>query len=181
MTAMPHPSQDSRPRLVVACVALTAAAAVAAVLVLAPTPALPSAVVHRLSRVLVGAGLPWPAATAAADAALNVALFVPWSFLAALLWRRVHWWQWVAVGYLVSASVEGTQWLLLTGRTAQVTDLVSNTAGAAIGAGACFLLVRGGRDPVTGGGASSTGAVRGTAVVTPDEVADGGRQSGHAS
>jgi len=123
--------------------ALAAAAVVGAVLVFTPTPALPAAVLVPLRRVLVIAAFPWAVSTGVADAALYVALFVPWSFAAAMLWRRVHWWQWVAVGYLLSAFIEWTQWLFLAARTAQATDLVANTVGAAIGAGACAFLRRG--------------------------------------
>jgi hypothetical protein len=142
MTAASHRAPTSRRPLLVASAALAAAAVVGAVLVFTPTPELPGMVVHRLSRVLVTAGLPWPVATGIADASLNVALFVPGTFAAALLWPRIQWWQWVAVGYLVSAFIEWTQWLFLVDRTAQVTDLAANTAGAALGAGLCVALRR---------------------------------------
>lgn len=129
-------------RHAVASLALVAAAGIVSFLVLAPTPALPGSVVHQTARLLVHVGFSWPVATSVADTSLNVALFIPASFAAAASWRRVRWWQWVAVGYLVSAAAEATQWLFLPERTAQFRDVVSNTTGAAIGAGAWVLMTR---------------------------------------
>lgn len=136
-------------------------------------------VVRRLSRVLVTAGLPWPVATGIADASLNVALFVPGSFAAALLWPRIHWWQWVAVGYLVSAFIEWMQWLFLVDRTAQLTDLVANTAGAALGAGLCVVL-RHSRWVATADAAAPPRRHL-VGAVPPDTVGDDTERPGHGT
>jgi hypothetical protein len=116
-------------------VALAACAAVGAVLVFAPGASLATEQVHRVARWLVEQGLPYWWAYPVAEFSLNVALFVPGTFVAALVWRRVPWWQWVLAGLSVSLFIELAQYALLTSRTAQVKDLVSNSVGAAVGAG----------------------------------------------
>ena len=72
--------------------------------------------------------------------ALNVLLFVPLGVGVALLTGR-SWW-WVAVlAAVVSGTVEVAQGLWLP-RGATLSDVVTNTAGALLGAGAVNLLAR---------------------------------------
>ncbi len=126
------------PVALAAGVALVLAAVVGAYLVFQPSASVPSSAVQRLAHVLVGLGMPWQTAADVVEFGLNVALFVPGAFAAALLWPRVRWWQWVLVGFAVTASIETLQGVLLDSRNAQVRDLVSNTLGAALGSGAAL-------------------------------------------
>jgi len=105
----------------------------AAYLVLAPDGVVPSWAVSSVASTLVDAGAPpWLADDDLVAFALNVALFLPPFFVAALLWRRVPWWTWAVLGLLVSGAIETTQALFLSQRTPQVADLVSNALGAAL-------------------------------------------------
>lgn len=124
-------------------VGLVLALCAGAVLVFAPGASLASLETQRVGRLLVDAGVPWWHAYDVAEFTLNIALFVPGSLAAAVAWRRVRWWEWVVVGLLVSLAIELTQYAVLVSRTAQVKDLVSNTIGAAIGAGLPVLWRRG--------------------------------------
>lgn len=65
--------------------------------------------------------------------ALNTVMVVPVPLLASLLWRRWSWQAWTAYGFLASCAVEGFQGLFLPERSAQMTDIVSNTLGALVG------------------------------------------------
>lgn len=72
---------------------------------------------------------------------LNVALFVPFG-LGLALWRRWGVVRVVPVGFVTSAVVEATQYLLPLGRAVDVDDVVLNTAGAALGAFAVVVVRR---------------------------------------
>jgi hypothetical protein len=80
-----------------------------------------------------------------AEAALNVALLVPWGIAAAYALRRF--WPVFLAGVGASLLIELTQGLLGNG-TCHSDDLVRNAAGAAIGAGVGLVLanVYGARD-----------------------------------
>ncbi|WP_243227382.1 VanZ family protein [Microbacterium sp. CIAB417] len=71
----------------------------------------------------------------------NVALFVPAGVLGAL-WLGGRWWLAVPIGLAISAAIETTQHLAIAGRVADVRDLVSNTAGTALGALAIAAMRR---------------------------------------
>jgi glycopeptide antibiotics resistance protein len=65
----------------------------------------------------------------------NVAMFVPFGFLAALHFGRNRWWLGFAFGASFSAAIEIFQGTVLTqSRFATFSDLVTNTIGAGIGA-----------------------------------------------
>lgn len=72
------------------------------------------------------------------DAALNVVLFVPFGLFATLLWRRPG--RVIGVGALISLVVEVIQPVLGSGAN-DLTDIVTNTVGAAIGAGAAMVIL----------------------------------------
>lgn len=74
------------------------------------------------------------------EAWLNVALFVPPAFFATLLWRSP--WRMVLVASLSSLAIELAQPMVGVGVN-DLMDLITNTAGAALGAaaGAVTLLV----------------------------------------
>ena len=64
---------------------------------------------------------------------LNIALFVPFG-LGLALWRRWGVVRTVPVALVVSALVEGAQYVLPLGRAVDVDDVVLNTLGALLGA-----------------------------------------------
>jgi hypothetical protein len=69
---------------------------------------------------------------------LNVLLFVPLGLLLACRHRTMSVrgivWRALAVGGVLSLLIEGTQWLLVPGRTSALGDLLANSLGAALGA-----------------------------------------------
>lgn len=63
----------------------------------------------------------------------NVAGFVPLGLLGPVLWPRLRrFWCALAAGALLSAAIEGCQWVFATGST-DIDDLLLNTAGAVLG------------------------------------------------
>ncbi|HEX2194595.1 MAG TPA: VanZ family protein [Candidatus Limnocylindria bacterium] len=81
---------------------------------------------------------------AATTLAANVLLFVPLGILLAARYPGASRWLLTALAAIVSLMVEGGQAVLETGRLADVTDLVANTAGAALGIGLRHALAAGG-------------------------------------
>ncbi|UVI36153.1 VanZ family protein [Brevibacterium spongiae] len=74
----------------------------------------------------------------------NVAMFIPFGFLAALHFGRRRWWLGFVVGASFSTAIEIFQGTVLTQtRFATLSDLVTNTIGAGIGAllGLCCMAV----------------------------------------
>lgn len=70
--------------------------------------------------------------------AANIALFMPFGYLAGI-WSRT-WWQPAAAGLAASVLIELGQEFFLPERFASVFDIVANTLGAAAGAALCLLL-----------------------------------------
>ena len=104
-------------------------------LVLNPSPAAPSRAVSGISRLVAALGLPQRAADPVLwEFVLNIALFVPLTFLALLLWPRLGIVGWTVLGGILSAYLELSQWLLLPTRSPTLSDLVANTSGGLIGA-----------------------------------------------
>ncbi|WP_142117455.1 VanZ family protein [Arthrobacter sp. SLBN-122] len=68
------------------------------------------------------------------EAAANVLLFVPLGIVSSLAFPRKYWWQIGALGLLVSGCIELSQLLFLHARLAALSDVVTNIAGATIGA-----------------------------------------------
>ncbi len=126
--------------MLVAASGLALAVVLGALLVFQPGATTSTGVRHWLAWELAGRGVPYQRASVAVEYGLNVALFVPGAFAAGLLWPGVRWWQWVLVGLAVSAGIEAVQGALLPSRQAEARDLVANTVGAALGAGAAVLL-----------------------------------------
>lgn len=81
-----------------------------------------------------------------ADAAVNVAVFVPVGVLVALVLPRPSWARVLAVAAAVSATIEVTQFVTANtlggGHVADVNDLLSNAAGGLLGVGLLVLLDR---------------------------------------
>ena len=67
----------------------------------------------------------------------NVAMFVPFGFFGALLWRGWHWRRALGTGFAVTAFVEC--WQILTGRCFDIDDILLNALGVLLG----FFLWRG--------------------------------------
>jgi len=69
----------------------------------------------------------------AVDTAFNVALFVPFGALVLWLKPSWRWWAVIGTGGMASVAIELSQRWFFTWRTDQLSDVVTNTAGAAIG------------------------------------------------
>lgn len=131
---MPLPTSPSAARRAVGA-ALVAWTAVLAVTLLAPSAAGPSWLVETLSSVLERIGVPPALADGTrVEFGLNVAAFVPLSLLGTLLWPRLGWRDWTAVGFVASFLVEAVQAIAFDGRSATHADVVANTLGTLVGA-----------------------------------------------
>lgn len=87
-------------------------------------------------------GLPTWVGYSQIEIAANVAMLVPFGLLLTLVLRRGRWWVAVLAGFTLSLLAEVSQKLLLPGRDGTPRDVLSNTAGALIGAGIGALLAR---------------------------------------
>lgn len=104
-------------------------------LVLNPNPSAPGRAISAFSRLVVALGLPQRLADPVLwEFLLNVALFVPLTFLAVLLWPRPGVIGWTALAGALTVFLESSQALLLPTRTPTVSDLVANTGGGFVGA-----------------------------------------------
>ncbi|MCR2812202.1 VanZ family protein [Microbacterium sp. zg.Y1090] len=72
----------------------------------------------------------------------NVALFTPVGALWVLWTGPRRWWLATGVGLALSAAIELTQAIALPARYPDVRDLIANTLGAAVGAGAVAAIAR---------------------------------------
>lgn len=71
----------------------------------------------------------------------NVLLYLPLGALTMMATTRTRWWHAVALALAVSSVFELLQATLRPGRTADLSDVIANTLGAAVGAG-IFVGVR---------------------------------------
>jgi VanZ family protein len=76
------------------------------------------------------------------EAAANVVLFVPVGIVATLAFPGNRWWRNAALGLVVSGCMELGQQLFLSSRVASPLDLVTNTAGGALGIGLAQAVLR---------------------------------------
>jgi glycopeptide antibiotics resistance protein len=84
-----------------------------------------------------GEGTPAPAASPrfgrlSSEDLGNILLFVPFGVLVPWRFRRLRWWT-VPLGIALSGTIELTQLLVVTHRSAQWSDLVWNSVGAVVG------------------------------------------------
>lgn len=63
----------------------------------------------------------------------NIGIFLPVGVFSALLWRKPRWWKSLAVGLGASTAIESIQYFI--GRSADVDDVLLNTAGVLGGYG----------------------------------------------
>ncbi len=71
----------------------------------------------------------------------NVLLYLPLGALTMMVAARTRWWHAVVLAVAVSTVFELLQAALRPGRTADLSDVLANTLGAAVGAG-LFVTVR---------------------------------------
>ena len=107
-------------------------------LVWEPDASTPGGVVEVIVDALARAGV--PDAVTVVEVGLNVLLFVPLSLLGAFVLDRWRPLGWVLAGLALTLVIEGVQALFLSGRSATVSDVVANTAGAGLGILAAGLL-----------------------------------------
>jgi glycopeptide antibiotics resistance protein len=72
---------------------------------------------------------------------MNAVIIAPLTFLGSIVWPRLSWQDWTAYGFLGAAAVELIQGVLLPDRSASLSDIVANGAGAVLGALLRLLLV----------------------------------------
>lgn len=83
-------------------------------------------------------------AVAVTELIANVLLFVPLGSALAVRYPRASMWWSAGVAAGVSIAVEVTQAVMNTGRLADVTDILANTTGAALGALLWTIITSGG-------------------------------------
>ena len=96
----------------------------------------------RLLKFLHARGIPTWFNYKFVEAAANVLLFVPLGLVAYQAFPDRGWWRLGAFGLLVSGCMELGQLLFLDDRFATPQDLVTNTAGAVIGAVVAQIATR---------------------------------------
>jgi hypothetical protein len=115
----------------------------------------------------------WCGHFALADAILNVFLFLPLGFVLGLRTRRPPWRAWIGLT-LLAAAIEVTQ-VFLPGRFPTLSDVIANSAGAAIGVLLAGLWKRGvpvharriGPLPVFAGVLAATTCIGGALLLRP--------------
>ncbi|MDP3968559.1 MAG: VanZ family protein [Nocardioides sp.] len=129
----PTARDERRTRL--ARVGLVLGGLVVAVFLLSPSAALPSSTVGWVADLAHAVGVPESVATGRrVEFALNALAIAPLAFLGLWAFPETTWRDWTAYGFVASLSVETVQFAFLVGRSAQVEDVVANTAGAFVGA-----------------------------------------------
>jgi len=164
---MPAPEDDrphwTRRHAAALRVALAAYSVVVALVLGWPTPTVPVVgTLELVSRWLREAGAPDWVGGSLLEFVCNIALFVPFGALVALAVPRRPWWWAALTGFAFSLVAELTQEFFLPHRSGTVSDVVANTAGTAIGAGAAWALLRWrSRSDRAAGGAGRAGGAGG--------------------
>jgi hypothetical protein len=132
----------SRSRRAILALGLVTYAAALVIVLLNPSPAVGSELVDRVARLGAQLHIPAPLVVEARiEFGLNVLAFMPLALLGSLLRPAVSLSAWTAAGFGGSLLVEAFQ-LALPERTATHADVVANTLGAALGAGAAWVVRR---------------------------------------
>ena len=114
-----------------------------------------SSLVVDLAHVLGHLGVPVEWLTfSRVEIVMNALIIAPLSLLGSIVFPRSRWQDWTAWTFLGACAVEFTQGVLLPARQASLSDIVANTAGAALGA----LLVAAGRWARNRGASASFGS-----------------------
>ncbi|MET4899397.1 VanZ family protein [Paenarthrobacter sp. CC6] len=82
------------------------------------------------------------------EGAANVAMFIPFGFMAGLALYPTVWWRVTGLGLLAAAGMELGQLLFLTERFSSLMDIVTNTIGTVIGVACARLMSRKTPNPV---------------------------------
>lgn len=108
--------------------------AVVAFVVFWPSAAIASSSVAWAHHLLQSIGAPRWVTPSSVEFVLNVALFVPLSFLGSRLVPRWPVRAWVALGFAASLAIELGQLAVLPGRSSTGYDVLANSLGALVGA-----------------------------------------------
>ena len=108
-------------------------AAVVALIVFWPSADVATTSVLGAWGVLEQIGLPSWVGPSSVELAANVLMFMPLGFLGHSFRPLWSWRAWLVVGLAGTLSIELSQAFFLSGRTAQLQDIVSNTLGAVLG------------------------------------------------
>lgn len=108
---------------------------VVVVFLLSPSAALASGAVGWVAELARAAGVPEALLTGRrVEFGVNALAVAPLAFLGMWAFPRTTWRDWTAYGFVASMTVEAVQLAFLVDRSAQVEDVVANTAGAFVGA-----------------------------------------------
>ncbi len=77
------------------------------------------------------------------EVSANVALFVPFGFLAGMAMPLQPWWKVAGIGVLASVCMEMGQLLFIAARFSSLLDFVTNTIGTVMGITAARVVLRG--------------------------------------
>jgi hypothetical protein len=114
-----------------------------AVALLAPSSGRQSHMASWISDLGRDVGVPDRFATQArAEFLANALIIMPVSALGSLIWPRLNWRDWTAIGFVVACGVELFQGIFLAHRVASTADIVSNTLGAFLGAVVVVVVER---------------------------------------
>ena len=107
-------------------VALVVYAALLALVLLAPSSGIQSAMASWISDLGIS--------QAQAEFVGNVLIVAPLTAACALAWPRTAWWTWTAGAFVLASAVEIVQAVVLPDRTASYVDVIANTLGGLVGA-----------------------------------------------
>lgn len=107
---------------------------VVVVFLLSPGASLASGTVAWVADLAYAAGASEAVLTGSrVEFALNVLAVAPLAFFGMWAFPKTTWRDWTAYGFVASMAVEAVQFAFLAGRSAQIEDVVANTAGALLG------------------------------------------------
>ena len=146
MSSIPFPKRrpaKARVREWLAAFALLAYAVVLVLATLSPTPLDQDyeEAIRKLLAALHRAGGPEWFGYNKLEFTANILMFVPLGFLIAMSIPTKLWWMSILIGSLLSGAIELAQGAFLAARFASLNDVVSNSAGAALGALFAAILV----------------------------------------
>ena len=114
---------------------LVACAILAGWIVFQPQPTLANDGIDRLAGILRDLQVPEQFTTRfRVGALLNMILFIPLAACAMLAFPRMRWTEITVAGFVISLAIEVSQGVLMAHRMAESIDIVTNTAGALLGA-----------------------------------------------
>lgn len=104
-------------------------------ILLGPSAEVPSDSVSVLTRAARSLGAPAALLESGRiEFVANVLIIVPVSLLGTVVWPRLNWRDWTAVGFVLAGTVELFQAVFLAQRSAAFVDVAANTLGSMLGA-----------------------------------------------